>query len=554
MINVRKCTMSPLLLPLCLTLLASCGGRNAQTASAQSATLPVAAPGSTEIATAAAPTTPTTTQPAAVPSPFHIIAIGVSLFPTEGGLMLYNGEDLLADVKGDSITAHPEYLGTYVPEVMSNLEVLGGQWPEHGLISVTRPEARTSYSTVYEKNGKGWRKLTQTSAGEGYAGVQPWRGGRTIALIKGMFQPYDFAVISGPPDRLPDPALSPREEDGPPFSMSRVEPMSFAALTSGELFVLGVSAGNKPNWVVERWTPGAKKSVIEELPALVEASAYSESLSISAFAGNDVYVHGKVRNCAGPECKPTVGYLAHFDGKVWSVVPHPAEADFPSVERVEGHLWLVGGGKLYKQPPGSADWQIVPLPHADSVRSALVEFLPEMKERPTEPEATRVYADRNNVIWLDASAGSFNLVLRNRAIPAVWHAPGGSAWTHSVRQFQPYRAADEGCEAQAQIFVMLYAATKTTPKDYDYPLTRAALKGHKEFNGIVFAETEELGRHYFGAFVPKLSLARKLVQVVEKGVKGSKPVALCRDPTKVRILGIDLASGNVTSNVPAPPE
>ena len=33
----------------------------------------------------------------------------------------------------------------------------------------------------------------------------------------------------------------------------------------------------------------------------------------------------------------------------------------------------------------------------------------------------------------------------------------------------------------------------------------------------------------------------------------AQPVALCRNPNKVRILGIDLATGNVTSNVPAPP-
>jgi len=100
---------------------------------------------------------------------------------------------------------------------------------------------------------------------------------------------------------------------------------------------------------------------------------------------------------------------------------------------------------------------------------------------------------------------------------------------------------------------MLYAATKSTPKDYDYPLTRAALKGHTEFQNVVFAETEELGRHYFGAFLDDLALAKKLVTLVEKGVQGSKPVALCRDPKKLRILGIDLKTGNVTSNQPAPP-
>jgi hypothetical protein len=107
------------------------------------------------------------------------------------------------------------------------------------------------------------------------------------------------------------------------------------------------------------------------------------------------------------------------------------------------------------------------------------------------------------------------------------------------------RAADEWC---ASIFVLLYGTTTTTPKDYDYPLTRQALVGHPEYQGVVFAETVEDDKHYFGAFVDDLELARKLVALVRRNVPGSKPVLLCRNPKKVRLLEFDFTTGSVTRN------
>lgn len=65
------------------------------------------------------------------------------------------------------------------------------------------------------------------------------------------------------------------------------------------------------------------------------------------------------------------------------------------------------------------------------------------------------------------------------------------------------RAANWACN---DIFVLMYGMTKVTPKNYDYPLTRKALKGHTEFADAEFAETVDGGRHYFGAFVQSSTL------------------------------------------------
>jgi hypothetical protein len=104
------------------------------------------------------------------------------------------------------------------------------------------------------------------------------------------------------------------------------------------------------------------------------------------------------------------------------------------------------------------------------------------------------------------------------------------------------RAAGEACES---IYVQLFAFVKTTPDDYDFPLTRQALKGHKDLAGATFVVTRDRGNKYFGAFVPDLALARKLAGVVQKGVKDASPEILCAQPEKVRDLAIDFETGDV---------
>jgi hypothetical protein len=551
---------------LSLIWITGCAGAPGQVAPvAQSpAPLPLAASAPSVPAPAATERkpAPAVAQPAPE-SPFHIVATGVALFPTPGGLLLHNGGDVLAEVDGDTITAHPEYLGTYVPEPMSNLEVVGGQWPKHGLISVSRPEARSSYSVLYEKNGRGWRQLARTVPAEWYAGVQPWNNGRTLALVLSMGFGYRWEVVAGPRGIVPKPSMLPPVPNERDFSMARVRAVAFSALPSGELFALGSDdSPDATRWTfaVERWASGTQKGVIDVLPKAAENPFIAEPTGIFAASANDAYVFGALhqpRDETSFKSEAAGAYLAHFDGKGWAVVPFASKSAITSLAVGENALWVVSDGSLYKQPLGKTNWETVPLPNEEQVRAAVINAMPYLKLQSARLQLSQIYVDKQNVIWLGGHAGqsSANVVLRNRPMPAVWNAPNDSNWAHSVQQFQPYRAADEWCTSRgSRIFVMLYAATKSTPQDYDYPLTRAALKGHTEFQDVVFAETEELGHHYFGAFLEDLALARKLVALVEKGVKGSKPVALCRNPKKVRILGIDLKTGNVTSNQPAPPD
>jgi hypothetical protein len=97
-----------------------------------------------------------------------------------------------------------------------------------------------------------------------------------------------------------------------------------------------------------------------------------------------------------------------------------------------------------------------------------------------------------------------------------------------------------------ELFVVLYKLAKVAPPDYDFPLTRQALKGHTEFSDVSFAETEDGGRRYFVAFVPDFKKGRALVELVEDEVKGATPQLLCGKPPKQnRSVRIDLRTGEL---------
>jgi len=361
---------------------------------------------------------------------------------------------------------------------------------------------------------------------------------------------YRWDVVGGPRGILPKPKVLPPVPDERPAGVVRSHAIAFAALRGGGLFALGQDQLEEDAWAVERWAPDQASGVVDSLPRAGEFSI--DATGIVAIAENDAYVYGSLHNRQGGyDPKDYGAYLAHFDGKTWSSVPFAGSGGITSLAAAKDAIWVASVSGIYKQVRGSTNYVPVALPSDEQARAALAGAAPPLKT-PVPWTISQIYVDEANVVWLGAEADGRPVILRSKPSSSLWHAPEGTKWSQAVHQFQPYRAADETCENNgSHIFVMLYAATKSTPKDYDYPLTRAALKGHTEFASVQFAETEELGRHYFGAFVPELSLAKKLVKVVEAGVKGSKPVALCRDPKKLRILGVDLKTGNVTTNEPA---
>jgi hypothetical protein len=505
-----------------------------------------------------------TTVPAApaLPSPFHIVATQADVVKWGTTLYLYDGSQLIGELDGDNIVSRPEYLGSYIPQPLEGISAVGGLWPEQGWISVSRPAERSGYSALLEKRGKGWREFSQTQVAYWYRALQPWDKGRTLALVYSAWGGYSWEVVRGAPRTVPQPKRGDTDACCGPNPTAQT-PEDFAALPSGDLFAVGALVSNAETWVVERWQPGKRKGVMDVLPVPEDPALSMRILGLAVGATNDAYVYGDLlkHSEVNSYTMVTVGaYLAHFDGSTWKRVPFESKSGLSSLSVAGDLLWATSDGALYRRDAVASSWEKVPLPSDAATLEQAIGKPGYAKAGPwNRLFAERVVTRPENDVWVVTKAlqagttlpaQGMPVVLRNRAHSAVWHGLRESDYAQTMEQYQPNRPADANCP---NIYVMLYGMTRTTPRDYDYPLTRAALKGHTEFQDVVFAETEELGKHYFGAFVPTLALAHKLVSLVSRDVKDAKPIALCRAPKKLRILELDLKTGNVTKNAAVQP-
>lgn len=490
----------------------------------------------------------------------------MQLIPSGDDLLLFNGIQLLAKVEGDRIVDHPEYLAAYpgTLNIWEGISQVGGRWPDAGWIEVTRAAARTSYSILYEKNGNQWRKIDQTQEAEGYRGIQEWDRGRRIALVSRSFEPsYYWEIVRG------NPRIPPKHKkfnacttgECGDSTATGIVPSDFAALPTGNLFAVGAlhNEENRSGWAVERWEPNHVNSKVDILPTPSEPTLQPMVEGITAFAPNDAYVFGKLdRFIEGSDhmAEENVGaYLVHFDGDNWNIVPFPSNAGVRSISTSDGVLWATSGGSLWKKSNSQSAWETIVLP---TIPAALAQARGESLHDPAaiwRLAASRVLARSGGDVWVESvivrdgektcEGQSVVVIFRNRPHPEVWHSLEGEKQAQAIEKYQPLHAATESCDS---IFVLLYGMTRTTPKNYDYPLTRAALKGHTEFGKVTFAETVDRGEHYFGAFVPDFDQGQRLVAVIRRKVKDSKPIMLCRHPKKVRLLEFDLATGAVTKN------
>lgn len=88
---------------------------------------------------------------------------------------------------------------------------------------------------------------------------------------------------------------------------------------------------------------------------------------------------------------------------------------------------------------------------------------------------------------------------------------------------------------------MAIPATDTT----DYPTIRSALKGHPELGKVRLVVSREKGQQLFGAQAEDEKLASQLAALVQKSVKGAPVRSMCAEPTVLRQVKIDFATGEI---------
>lgn len=515
---------------------AGCSGENPPPVTAPIATSPeppIATAVASALASASAAAAPA--EPPAEKVPLFVAADGfdrrVTIHPIAGATLI-SSYHFLGELKDGAIASRPELIAGADKAFESATIALGGRWPDAAWIGVNDDESLTRWSVkAFHRRGAKWVDgRPREPLGPLYSAVSAWSGGRVIALRNDLTHgKFVVDMLDGAKTALPEPGQL-------PSGQSRLLVHGGVALESGEVLAFGWAWGaSEDRLAVERWAPGAKHGTFDELP-IPEGTERAWPWGLHVRAPNEAYLAATLVKKGGE----TAPYLARFDGASWSPVRVPVDRDLYAVAGApDGTLCVLGRGKLddaqeaeaWCRPEGGA-WrrlvfaesriiprQIWPRSAADVWVSAL---LPASAQSPTP-----------------------NVLLRTTAPASVFHAPPSG---QRERELDPYRPPIPGTPSCAKLFALLFTLSKASPADYDFPSTRAALKGHVEYASARFIEAEERGKRYFGAIVPNYELGTKLVALVKGNVAGSSPQLLCRDPPARRVLPIDLVTGELKKN------
>lgn len=481
---------------------------------------------------------------------------------------------------------------------------IGGDLPAQGSLDVTIPGDRGGGGVSFTWKGARWQRLPQGDlpldapmevnqayyAG-GILSQTPWESRVLYEIMDTTGDPAKPRLVAGGKGQSPPlPRITPGDGSCPTKLLAHAD---LAALPSGELLGFGkvctggaslshgVQTGEGP-LAVERWRRGSRDATIEILPGSEGRESLGPWSRFVVHGPNDVHL---VANLTAADGERERAYLAHYDGQSWTREPIEVQGSIGRVYRTpDGATWVEldtevrrrkkGGAWEALVPPGpraplrgierapdgtlwarhgdallhlGADdrWEKVPLPRLDG-RIPVPESVDWLG--PADMVVVALNPDRQETYLLRTGAPGSVLdyeaavtALRDRQ-DAGESEPAAAAPT--AQEPPASGRVTPGTPACQELFVVLYKLSKVAPPDYDFPLTRAALKGHTELEGLEFAETQDGGRRYFVAFAPSFDKARKLAEVVRKGVKGSTPQVLCGRPPQVnRALRIDLRTG-----------
>src|SRR5207244_12337621 len=169
---------------------------------------------------------------------------------------------------GDEVVQDP-LLKRGLPVPMVLVDSVGGRYPDAFWLSAGEPRGRSGVSSLWRWDGKNWRREETTDEARYISGIQPWVGGRMLALEQaGMDFDASFRVLSGN-TRVVVPEFtksSSHKEFG--FCLTQLKPDQWATLPTGEVIAAGSHcdpAQDYQDLAVERWARGAKISTIDNM-------------------------------------------------------------------------------------------------------------------------------------------------------------------------------------------------------------------------------------------------------------------------------------------------
>ena len=466
-------------------------------ATATSAPVVTATPGATAAPTAAAEPPPAVSKLVAVaslPGPSMV-------FPVEGGLVLARDETAevkpqgawgvqIGIVKGDEA----DFSQGLLLDGMHRVVHIGGALPDAVDVLAIGDTGRTGIAEHYVLKGKA---LSASSAKVGlfHTGVARV-GGSVLSLQAPMFSFSDVPKVA----TVRGPALSYKLQAADKKCETQravVFPYAFGVTGDGAVVSYGSTCDDKA--ATEVWAAAGKPSVIVPIPG---AEVDREARLVTG-KGKDLWLLSQT--------------VQRFDGTTWTAIdPPPGYANEGAVAP-DGTLWAVtSSGSVIAWR--NDEWHLEMLPDGAA--------------------ANHIAITNDGVVWVTTATA----LLRTR------RPDDGAGVKLDAKDKAPppkKKRLLPGSPRCTQNVVVLYGFTKVTPDDYDFPLTRKAIKGHKEYSKTRFVVTKDGGQKFFTAMVPDFDTGKKLVQLIEKEVQGSKPQVVCAEPEIVREVKIDLATGDV---------
>lgn len=503
---------------------------------------PVPAPAPTPAAVVTAEPAPPAASASAVVAPppkadeTPWVAVGAIptdavLFPVEGAMFVASNARLSLDegkptersgyriaVLRDGKLEEPPYL--FLSEGWFQRVVsIQGRWPDAIDMAAGSDTGRIGYYEHFVMSAKGWeiragKCKEQTVGGMTVPGC-PTAGSWIVGMhqvglsvvaqaAQVMFGQPSFVTLRGPslPARMTAaPSSCARSDPSSPRFL--VHPSHFGGMKDGTLISIGRACTG--GLVAEVWKPGQATSQVMKLSA---DSTVADGGAVLAGRRDDAWA--------------LTGDVRHFDGTAWrSIAPPAPKASFKSgAVGVDGTLWAIDG-----------DGAVWTLANDAWTRAQL----------PVDAKAESVAVTDDGDVWMAANGVLFRHARAGEATGAAPSIPMVAAKDRPKSR----RPVTPGSTRCPQNVVVLFGFTKVTPDDYDFPLTRKAIKGHTELADVKFVVTRDAGRKFFAALTPTYDVAKKVVAAVEKGVQGSKPQVVCADPEVVRELQIDLRTGDV---------
>jgi len=463
--------------------------------------------------------------------------------------------------------------------VASPLDVgsMEGSWPDHAFLTLLGEggERVGSFSEARRWTGDHWQEEAIPRSSDDPSRISWMAGSR---LVRAFDTPAYPSFTVDPPGAAPAPDLAALHVKDPGACI--FNETAVVARSSGELFVAGDYCGVFPSHEgpvgpadfapvhgeagVARWAPGSRAR-IEAIPPVAHHADLVLRTLLDA-SPTALYLFGTVRNPKSPEPD---AYLAVYDGTAWSRVETPYQGSVSHHDHeADGTLWVYASHALFKRAPDGA-WTKQPLVGVVSVLWA--------DGHPTWALTAKTLAHRGgDGQWshIDPPRPAFSSGAE-LTLTRVSTSPKGDVWVNAAyEEKRPEWTASEKREALLRLgatrpaahcdvamgssfsswpppataactdtVAILARVSKSAPKGYDFPQTRAALRGHTEIEGTEFVEIEIDGKRLLAAKVRSLDVGNRLVEIVSHGVRGTRPELVCTRPKVTRTIPLDLGTG-----------